>query len=105
MCVSMDGNETSLTSDKGIKYDFLYDHSLWSVDPEHPDFVDQEKLYKLLGEPLLNSAFQGYNTCLFAYGQVSTIILSLCSGPLIIMELRFTGGSGKEGIWEGTMQA
>ena len=67
----MHENETSITSEQGIKYDFLYDHSLWSADPDHPENIGQEKVYKLLGEPLLSSAFQGYNTCLFAYGQVS----------------------------------
>ena len=53
-----------------MEYEFVYDHSIWSCDPKHPEFVGQEKLYKLMGQPLLNSAFEGYNTCLFAYGQV-----------------------------------
>ena len=53
-----------------MEFEFVYDYSIWSCDPKHPEFVGQEKLYKLMGQPLLNSAFEGYNTCLFAYGQV-----------------------------------
>jgi len=71
LCVSMHQNETCIVSDQDMKYDFVYDHSLWSVDENDPDYIGQQDVYKLLGEPLLNSAFQGYNTCLFAYGQVS----------------------------------
>lgn len=66
----MKDNKTVITSDSGLEYEFVYDHSIWSCDPKHPDFVGQEELYQLMGQPLLNSAFEGYNTCLFAYGQV-----------------------------------
>ena len=66
----MKDHETIITSDAGMEYQFNYDYSIWSFDPEDPNYVDQEKLYKLMGQPLLNSAFEGYNTCLFAYGQV-----------------------------------
>ena len=66
----MKENKTVITSDAGMEYEFVYDYSIWSCDPKHPEFVGQEKLYKLMGQPLLNSAFEGYNTCLFAYGQV-----------------------------------
>lgn len=71
----MHQNETSIVSEQDIKHDFVYDHSLWSVDENDPGYTSQQDVYKLLGEPLLNSAFQGYNTCLFAYGQVR---LALC---------------------------
>jgi len=66
----MKDNKTIITSDSGMEFEFVYDYSIWSCDPKHPEFVGQEKLYKLMGQPLLNSAFEGYNTCLFAYGQV-----------------------------------
>lgn len=70
MCIAMNDNETTITSDAGMEYQFNYDYSIWSCDPKDPKFVGQEKLYELMGRPLLNSAFEGYNTCLFAYGQV-----------------------------------
>ena len=59
-----------ITSEAGIEYDFVYDHSLWSVNANHSNYVDQEDLYKLMAKPLVTSAFEGYNTCIFAYGQV-----------------------------------
>ncbi|XP_068734565.1 kinesin-like protein KIF14 isoform X1 [Montipora capricornis] len=71
-CISMKDNKTIITSDSGMEFEFVYDYSIWSCDPKHPDFVNQEKLYELMGQPLLNSAFQGYNTCLFAYGQTGS---------------------------------
>ena len=69
----MKDNKTVITSDAGMEYEFVYDHSIWSCDPKDPEFVGQEKLYELMGQPLLNSAFEGYNTCLFAYGQVMSV--------------------------------
>ena len=74
----MKDNKTIITSDSGMEFEFVYDYSIWSCDPKHPDFVNQEKLYELMGQPLLNSAFQGYNTCLFAYGQVLIICRNSC---------------------------
>ncbi|XP_015758599.1 PREDICTED: kinesin-like protein KIF14 [Acropora digitifera] len=68
----MKDNKTIITSDSGMEFEFVYDYSIWSCDPKHPEFVGQEKLYKLMGQPLLNSAFEGYNTCLFAYGQTGS---------------------------------
>ena len=70
LCISMKDNETVITSDAGMEYEFVYDYSIWSCDPKDPHYVGQEKLYEMMGRPLLNSAFEGYNTCLFAYGQV-----------------------------------
>ncbi|RMX47546.1 hypothetical protein pdam_00019081 [Pocillopora damicornis] len=72
LCISMKDHETIITSDAGMEYQFNYDYSIWSFDPKDPNYVDQEKLYKLMGQPLLNSAFEGYNTCLFAYGQTGS---------------------------------
>ena len=70
VCISMKGDETTITSDSGMAYDFMYDYSLWSCTLNHPDYIGQKTLYELMARPLLNSAFEGYNTCLFAYGQV-----------------------------------
>lgn len=32
-------------------------------------FLGQEVVFKCLGEGILEKAFQGYNACIFAYGQ------------------------------------
>jgi hypothetical protein len=32
-------------------------------------FPDQEKVFKYLGHQVLDRAFEGYNACIFAYGQ------------------------------------
>ena len=69
--VRMYGNETIITSKDGIVHRFYYDHCFWSFDSRHTDYADQEKVYKELAQPLLDRSFEGYNTCLFAYGQVS----------------------------------
>ena len=81
LCISMKDNETVITSDAGMEYEFVYDYSIWSCDPKDPHYVGQEKLYEMMGRPLLNSAFEGYNTCLFAYGQVIHVLTSRNSNP------------------------
>lgn len=35
--------------------------------------VGQEVVFKCLGEGILENAFQGYNACIFAYGQTGTV--------------------------------
>ena len=62
--------ETLITSSSGQKHEFVYDYSFWSVDDVNHHCVDQEEVYTQLGCPLLDRSFEGYNTCLFAYGQV-----------------------------------
>ena len=37
--------------------------------PSPLSFTDQERVYELLGKELLDRAFEGYNACIFAYGQ------------------------------------
>lgn len=36
-------------------------------------FVGQEVVFKCLGEGILENAFQGYNACIFAYGQTGIV--------------------------------
>lgn len=40
-------------------------------------FVGQDVVFQCLGESLLDSAFQGYNACIFAYGQTGAVIFAL----------------------------
>ncbi|XP_071477989.1 kinesin-like protein KIF16B [Diadema antillarum] len=51
---------------------FTYDYSYWSVKKGDPHFASQEKVYSDLGEDVLQSAFEGYNACIFAYGQTGS---------------------------------
>lgn len=79
--ISMAANRTTITSTKGKAHFFIYDHSFWSVcDPDDPStgaekdgvYASQELVYTELAQPLLDSSFRGYNTCLFAYGQTGS---------------------------------
>lgn len=71
--VSMSGNRTSISSSRGKVNLFTYDHCFWSVDEsEGRGCAGQDQVYKKLAQPLLDSSFKGYNTCLFAYGQTGS---------------------------------
>jgi kinesin family protein 1 len=48
---------------------FAFDKSYWSFDKNAPNYAGQDNLFEDLGKPLLDNAFQGYNNCIFAYGQ------------------------------------
>lgn len=52
--------------------DFSYDYSYWSMDAEDPNFVPQELVFDDLGTKVVDSAFEGYNACVFAYGQTGS---------------------------------
>lgn len=51
---------------------FQYDYVFWSSDESNPLYATQEDVFMTIGMPLLNSAFRGYNACLFAYGQTGS---------------------------------
>ncbi|XP_016407761.1 kinesin-like protein KIF1C isoform X2 [Sinocyclocheilus rhinocerous] len=49
---------------------FTFDYSYWSHSSEEdPSFASQRKVYQDIGEEMLLHAFEGYNVCIFAYGQ------------------------------------
>ena len=48
---------------------FAFDHCFNSVDSGDPTFAGQEQVFQCLGHDILDNAFQGYNACIFAYGQ------------------------------------
>ncbi|RIB23929.1 hypothetical protein C2G38_1958650 [Gigaspora rosea] len=83
--IRMEGNQTIITrptestdpgnakavakkGEEDVK-SFTFDKSYWSFDKNDPNYATQAHLYNDLGEDLLNHAFGGYNTCIFAYGQ------------------------------------
>ncbi|PSN48270.1 Kinesin-like protein unc-104, partial [Blattella germanica] len=48
---------------------FNYDYSYWSHNISDSNFSSQTMVYKDIGEEMLQHAFEGYNVCIFAYGQ------------------------------------
>ncbi|XP_076359156.1 kinesin-like protein unc-104 [Tachypleus tridentatus] len=48
---------------------FNFDYSYWSHDSQDPNFATQEHVYRDIGEDMLDHSFEGYNVCIFAYGQ------------------------------------
>ncbi|KAN0079228.1 P-loop containing nucleoside triphosphate hydrolase protein [Elaphomyces granulatus] len=48
---------------------FTFDRSFWSYDETDENYADQEDVYNSLGEEFLDHNFEGYHTCIFAYGQ------------------------------------
>ncbi|XP_049853671.1 kinesin-like protein unc-104 isoform X6 [Schistocerca gregaria] len=73
--IEMGGNTTYIVNPKappGSKdatKSFNYDYSYWSHNPADPNFSTQRMVYKDIGEEMLQHAFEGYNVCIFAYGQ------------------------------------
>ena len=74
------GNEVVIRDKDDTVHRFGYDHCFsWSPDSKSDE---QECVYRSLAKPLLDRSFEGYNTCLFAYGQVSTQAVQ-CQSPLL----------------------
>ncbi|KAM8973401.1 kinesin-like protein KIF1C [Pelodytes ibericus] len=71
--IQMQGNSTCITNPKQPKdapKNFTFDYSYWShTTDEDPQFASQRQVYKDIGEEMLLHAFEGYNVCIFAYGQ------------------------------------
>ncbi|XP_020282413.1 kinesin-like protein Klp98A isoform X2 [Pseudomyrmex gracilis] len=58
--------------DRGKYKDFTFDHSYWSFDPNDENYASQEEVFYDLGTDVIESAFEGYNACVFAYGQTGS---------------------------------
>ncbi|XP_014468841.1 PREDICTED: kinesin-like protein unc-104 isoform X9 [Dinoponera quadriceps] len=73
--IDMSGSTTSIVNPKatpGSKdavKSFNYDYSYFSMDPNDENYSSQLMVYKDIGEEMLEHAFEGYNVCIFAYGQ------------------------------------
>lgn len=71
----MSGATTAITNPKvppgsndSVKR-FNFDYSYWSHNPKDPEFSTQTMVYHDIGEEMLQHSFDGYNVCIFAYGQ------------------------------------
>ncbi|XP_039304314.1 kinesin-like protein Klp98A isoform X2 [Solenopsis invicta] len=58
--------------DRGKHKDFTFDHSYWSFDSNDENYASQEEVFYDLGTDVIESAFEGYNACVFAYGQTGS---------------------------------
>ncbi|XP_037830167.1 kinesin-like protein KIF1A isoform X8 [Kryptolebias marmoratus] len=70
--IQMSGNTTTIINPKQAKDNksFNFDYSYWShTSPEDVNYASQVRVYKDIGEEMLLHAFEGYNVCIFAYGQ------------------------------------
>nr|XP_055058326.1 kinesin-like protein KIF1A isoform X5 [Misgurnus anguillicaudatus] len=70
--IQMSGNTTTIVNPKQPKENksFNFDYSYWShTTPEDVNYACQRQVYKDIGEEMLLHAFEGYNVCIFAYGQ------------------------------------
>ncbi|XP_036971067.1 kinesin-like protein KIF1A isoform X19 [Acanthopagrus latus] len=70
--IQMTGNTTTIINPKQAKDNksFNFDYSYWShTSPEDVNYASQMRVYKDIGEEMLLHAFEGYNVCIFAYGQ------------------------------------
>ncbi|XP_029010883.1 kinesin-like protein KIF1B isoform X7 [Betta splendens] len=71
--IQMQGNTTTIANPKAPKEPpktFSFDYSYWShTTQEDPCFASQNLVYNDIGKEMLQHAFEGYNVCIFAYGQ------------------------------------
>ncbi|XP_077458916.1 kinesin-like protein KIF1B isoform X23 [Stigmatopora argus] len=71
--IQMQGNSTTILNPKAPKEpakNFSFDYSYWShTTPQDPCFAAQNQVYNDIGKEMLQHAFEGYNVCIFAYGQ------------------------------------
>uniref|UniRef100_A0A8D3DZC0 plus-end-directed kinesin ATPase n=1 Tax=Scophthalmus maximus TaxID=52904 RepID=A0A8D3DZC0_SCOMX len=70
--IQMSGNTTTIINPKQAKdsKSFNFDYSYWShTSPEDVNYASQVQVFKDIGEEMLLHAFEGYNVCIFAYGQ------------------------------------
>ncbi|XP_070801750.1 kinesin-like protein KIF1A isoform X4 [Pituophis catenifer annectens] len=71
--IQMTGNTTTIINPKQPKEtpkSFSFDYSYWShTTPEDINYASQKQVYLDIGEEMLQHAFEGYNVCIFAYGQ------------------------------------
>ncbi|KAF4525893.1 hypothetical protein B566_EDAN013142, partial [Ephemera danica] len=70
--MNQSGSSTDQSTNRERYKDFTFDHSYWSFDSADPHFASQEQVFADLGTDVVDSAFEGYNACVFAYGQTGS---------------------------------
>nr|XP_022336970.1 kinesin-like protein unc-104 isoform X11 [Crassostrea virginica] len=75
LIINMKDNTTFITNPKAGPKDqkvrnFNFDYSYWShTTPDDENFATQKQVYEDIGVEMLDHTFEGYNVCIFAYGQ------------------------------------
>ncbi|PAV79903.1 hypothetical protein WR25_24154 [Diploscapter pachys] len=68
--IGMNGTTTTISGNGADKcHSFNFDHSYWSFTKDDSHFITQKQVYNDLGVEMLEHSFEGYNVCIFAYGQ------------------------------------
>ncbi|KAM8714642.1 hypothetical protein ACLKA7_001057 [Drosophila subpalustris] len=63
---------SSADASAGVTHFFSYDQVYYSCDPDRKNYADQLAVFAGTAQPLIDTAFEGYNACLFAYGQTGS---------------------------------
>lgn len=80
-CVDINGKDVSVIVDNLNEHDrsqhpnvgpWRFDVAMDSSDSSSSSFVSNDQCYELMGRPLVVQVLQGYNSCLFCYGQTGT---------------------------------
>lgn len=70
--ISID-DQTIIVDCETAQHTFMYDHCFISYsNPSEPNHASQEVVFNTMVQPLVQTAFEGYNVCLFAYGQTGS---------------------------------
>nr|XP_034337468.1 kinesin-like protein unc-104 isoform X9 [Crassostrea gigas] len=75
LIINMKDKTTFITNPKAGPKDqkvrnFNFDYSYWShTTPGDENFATQKQVYEDIGMEMLDHTFEGYNVCIFAYGQ------------------------------------
>ena len=66
------------------KQEYAFDHVFWSIPDEQLQsevpFARQEEVFEHAGNGALENLFDGFNGCIFAYGQTSYVEMSSFTG-------------------------
>eukprot|EP00913_Durusdinium_trenchii_P010965 g10291.t1 len=81
---------------------FAFDVAMDSTDPNSPEY---ERCYELMGERMVQHMLQGFNTCLFCYGQTGTGKTTTIMGNAGGTQNRSCPASRRDGacLWDYSM--
>eukprot|EP00435_Cladocopium_sp_Y103_P020768 s2711_g5.t1 len=84
---------------------FAFDVAMDSTDPSKPEYISQEKCYEIMGGRMVQHMLQGFNTCLFCYGQTGTGKTTTIMGSVRPLRQRTGWAKGLRLISWGSVKA
>ena len=72
LCIDMNQKNVTVTEQNGDEKTYTYDRAYWSTDNSRGKMIDQVDVYTDIGKETLNNSMDGYNACIFSYGQTGT---------------------------------